>query len=87
MIVTGRSADRCFSALRSDTILATNKRPPKVAANDTGIVLGQRNENIVRATETTKSRLLKGVTGGTDFGFFVRRQSGFFAPGTGSPQM
>jgi hypothetical protein len=48
---------------------------------------GAINENSVRPKEATKRRLLKGVTGVAcegALGSFLRRQNGFFAPGTGS---
>lgn len=54
---------------------------------ETGILLGARNETNVSAMEATKSRLLKGVTGGVGFASFFLRQAHFFLPGTGSPQM
>jgi hypothetical protein len=85
--VTGLNASRCFCAIRSDTIRATNRAPPSVAPNDTDIVWGEMNENNVSPTDATKSKLLTGVTGAEGLRSFFRRQKGLFTPGTGSPQM
>lgn len=87
MTVTGRSANCCLAAIRSEKILAINRTPDSAALNPTDIFWLERNETKVSASEAMKRRLLNGVTGGIGFGSFLRRKEGLFAPGTGRPQM
>jgi hypothetical protein len=73
--------------MRSAKILAVSRTPDSVALTDSDIFWLEKNETAVSASDATKSRLLSGVMGGADFGFFLRRPKPFFTPGTGWLQM
>jgi hypothetical protein len=55
-----------------------------VALSGNDIFSLERNETSVNASDATKSKLLKGVTGGAAFFSFFPVRERFFAPGTGS---